>query len=163
MYAEKIDAPNWLKWTLLLGLVMIISTMGARIGSGNIGGTEDSLVWIAALVSGTALLFVYWNFLTLEVTVTDGNFTFAYGLVRHTVVISEIESLETGVYQWARYGGWGYSRGPAGRRAWNIPGIKAGVIVVLEESGKRREYFISSRHPLELEKVIRMGITKHNQ
>ncbi len=127
-YQEKLDAPDWLRWTVLIALVLIVSTIGVRIGSGNIGGGEGTAAWIAALVSGAAFLFVYWNFLKLEVTVADGRFTFTYGVVRHTVVIDQIESLETDGYRWTRYGGGGYSRGPLGRRAGGMPGGKTGGV-----------------------------------
>ena len=162
-YKETLGAPDWLRWTLLAALLLIVSTIGVRIGSGTIGGGEGTAAWIAALLSGGALLFVYWNFLTLEVSVAGGMFTFAYGIVRHTVVIGQIESVESDAYRWARYGGWGFSRGPLGRRAWSMPGVKTGVVVVVQESGKRREYFVSSHVPLKLEEAIRAGMAEKTE
>ena len=74
------------------------------------------------------------------------------------MAIDQIESIKVDGYRWARYGGWGYRRGPLGRRAWSMPGVSAGVVVVLHESGKRREYFVSSLAPLRLEEAIRAGM-----
>ena len=155
-YEEKLDAPNWLRWVLLTALLLIISTVGVRIGSGTAGGATAS--WIAAFVSGAAFLFAYLNFLTLRISVSDGEFTFRYGMVRHRVRVDQIESIEMRRYNWARYGGWGYSRGPLGRRAWSMPGVPEGVVVVLQESGQRREYFVSSLSPERLGAAIRAGM-----
>lgn len=155
-YEEKLDAPSWLRWVLLSALLLIVSTVGVRIGSGTTGGATAS--WLAAIVSGAAFLFAYLNFLTLRISVSDGLFTFAYGMVRHRVRIDQIEAIETSRYRWARYGGWGYSRGPLGRRAWSVPGVPEGVVVVLHESGKQREYFVSSLAPGRLEAAVRAGM-----
>jgi hypothetical protein len=114
------------------------------------------------VVSTAAFLFAYLNFLTLRTNVSNGKFTFSYGIVRHSVVIDQIESIEVDGYRWARYGGWGYSRGPLGRRAWSMPGVPAGVMVVLHESGKRREYFVSSHAPLRLEEAIRAEMVENS-
>lgn len=155
-YEEKLDAPSWLRWVLLAALLLIVSTVGVRLGSGTAGGATVS--WLAAIVSGAAFLFAYLNFLTLRIGVSDGEFTFAYGMVRHRVRVDQIESVETHRYRWGRYGGWGYSRGPLGRRAWSVPGVPEGVVVVLHESGKQREYFVSSLAPEQLEAAIRAGM-----
>lgn len=155
-YEEKLEAPSWLRWVLLAALLLIVSTVGVRIGSGTAGGAGAS--WLAAIVSVAAFLFAYLNFLTLRINVSDGELIFAYGMVRHRIRIDQIESVEINRYRWARYGGWGYSRGPLGRRAWSMPGVPEGVVVVLEESGKSREYFVSSLAPEQLETVIRAGI-----
>lgn len=156
-YEETLNAPGWLRWVLLAALLLIVSTVGVRIGSGTADGAIAS--WLAAIVSGAAFLFAYLNFLTLRIRVSDGEFTFAYGLVRHRVRIDQIKSVETNRYQWTRYGGWGYSRGPLGRRAWSMPGVRKGVVVMLHESGKTREYFVSSLAPERLEAAIRAGMT----
>lgn len=156
-YQEKLDAPSWLRWVLLAALLLIVSTVGVRIGSGTAAGATAS--WVAAIMSGAAFLFAYLNFLTLRITISNGEFTFAYGMVRHRIRVDQIDSIETRRYRWTRYGGWGYSRGPLGRRAWSMPGVTEGVIVVLRESGKPREYFVSSRTPEQLEAAIRAGMT----
>lgn len=161
-YEEKLEAPQWLRWVLLAAPLLTISSIGVRIGAGTAGGADGSFAWIAAVVSTAAFLFAYFNFLTLRTNVSNGNFTFSYGMVRHSVVIDQIESIEVGGYRWARYGGWGYSRGPLGRRAWSMPGVSAGVMVVLQESGKRREYFVSSHAPLRLEAAIQAGMISRN-
>ena len=157
-FEEVLEAPGWLRWVLLAALVLIMSSIGLRVGAGTVGGGEGNLAWIAALVSAVAFLFAYLNFLSLKVTVSDGEFTFAYGMVRHRVAIDQIESIEVNRYRWARYGGWGYSRGPLGRKAWSMPGVPAGVMVVLQESRKRREFFVSSAEPERLEAAIRAGM-----
>lgn len=157
-YEEKLEAPKWLRWVLLAAPLLTISSIGVRIGAGTAGGADGLFAWIAALVSTAAFLFAYMNFLTLRTNVTNGRFTFRYGMVSHSIVIDQIESIEVDGYRWARYGGWGYSRGPLGRRAWSMPGVSAGVMVVLQESGKRREYFVSSHTPLRLEAAIRTGM-----
>ncbi|MDP6821864.1 MAG: hypothetical protein QF554_01040 [Dehalococcoidia bacterium] len=157
VYEETLEAPAWLRWVLLAALVLIISTIGVRIGAGTVRG-DGIAAWIAALVSGAAFLFAYFNLLTLQIGVANGELTFAYGVVRHRVAIDQIESIEVDGYRWGRYGGWGYSRGSLGRRAWSMPGVSAGVVVVLHESGKRREYFVSSLAPLKLEGAIRAGM-----
>jgi|TARA_B110000263_G_scaffold195171_1_gene173504 hypothetical protein len=157
-YEEKLEAPQWLRWVLLTALVLLISTIGVRIGSGEISGGQGLMSWIPALISGAAFLFAYLNFLELRIKVSGGLFTFEYGVVRHEVVIDQIESIHTYGYRWTRYGGWGYSRGPLGRRAWSMPGVSAGVVVVLQEAGKRREYFVSSLEPMRLEEAIRVGM-----
>jgi hypothetical protein len=161
-YEEKLEAPQWLRWVLLAAPLLTISSIGVRIGAGTAGGADGLFTWIAAVVSTAAFLFAYINFLTLRTNVSNGNFTFSYGMVRHSVVIDQIESIEVGGYRWARYGGWGYSRGPLGRRAWSMPGVSAGVMVVLQESGKRREYFVSSHAPLRLEAAIQAGMISRN-
>ena len=160
-YEEKLDAPKWLRWVLLAAPLLTISSIGVRIGAGTAGGADGLFAWIAAIVSTAAFLFAYMNFLTLLTNVSNGKFTFRYGVVRHSVVIDQIESIEVNAYRWARYGGWGYSRGPLGRRAWSMPGVSAGVMVVLRESGKRREYFVSSHAPLRLEEAIRAGMAEN--
>ncbi len=161
-YEEKLEAPKWLRWILLAAPLLTISSIGVRIGAGTAGGADGLFAWIAAVVSTAAFLFAYLNFLTLRTNVSNRKFTFSYGIVRHSVVIDQIESIEVDGYRWARYGGWGYSRGPLGRRAWSMPGVPAGVMVVLHESGKRREYFVSSHAPLRLEEAIRAGMAGHS-
>ncbi|MCH7907474.1 MAG: DUF3093 family protein [Chloroflexi bacterium] len=160
-YEERLEAPGWLRWVLLAALLLIISTIGLQIGAGTAaaGPTSAFISVVAAVLSGAAFLFAYLNFLTLRVRVSNGEFMFAYGVVRHRVQIDQIESVETNRYRWARYGGWGYSRGPLGRRAWSMPGVPEGVVVLLHESGKRREYFVSSHAPERLEAAIRAGMT----
>ena len=161
IYEERLDAPGWLRWVLLAALLLIVSTVGVRIGSGTAaaGPTSAFISVVAAVLSGAAFLFAYLSFLTLRVSVSNGEFMFAYGVVRHRVQVDQIESVETNRYRWARYGGWGYSRGPLGRRAWSMPGVPEGVVVLLHESGKRREYFVSSHAPERLEAAIRGGMT----
>ena len=161
-YEEKLEAPQWLRWVLLAAPLLTISSIGVRIGAGTAGGADGLFTWIAAVVSTAAFLFAYINFLTLRTNVSNGKFNFSYGMVRHSVHIDQIESIEVDGYRWARYGGWGYSRGPLGRRAWSMPGVSAGVMVVLQESGKRREYFVSSHTPLRLEAAIQARMVSLN-
>ena len=99
-YEEKLEAPQWLRWVLLAAPLLTISSIGVRIGAGTAGGADGSFAWIAAVVSTAAFLFAYFNFLTLRTNVSNGKFTFSYGMVRHSVVIDQIESIEVGGYRW---------------------------------------------------------------
>ncbi|MDA1257889.1 MAG: hypothetical protein O3C10_08615 [Chloroflexi bacterium] len=157
-YEEKIAAPDWLRWALLGALALTISTVGLRIGAGHATGSGSIIPWFVTLLSVGAFLFVYLNFLTLRIRVSGGRFTIAYGVVRHSIHIDQIESIEHQKYRWTRYGGWGYRLGMHGRRAWSVPGVPEGVVVMLHESGKRREYFVSSLTPELLEAAITEGM-----
>jgi len=83
-YEEKLEAPKWLRWVLLAAPLLTISSIGVRIGAGTAGGADGLFAWIAAVVSTAAFLFAYMNFLTLRTNVSNGKFTFRYGVVRHT-------------------------------------------------------------------------------
>jgi hypothetical protein len=163
-YEENVRVPAW-----VIGLLALILglTAGAMTGVAVrnivgddplITGSDAAVFYVAFGLAVLVDIFVLVNFTNLSVTVADRGFEFRYGVFGKSFPWEQIKSAEPHDYRWTTYGGWGIRWATQGRRAWSQLGAKEGVVVEVDENGKKRSYFVSSRKPQELAGAIRRGI-----
>lgn len=154
LYAEDVRI-GWFLLTVfaaVLGIEAAVITVVAIKGS--LGGWEAILFYAALGLGMVVMLFLIINFTMLAISVAFGGIEFRYGLFAKQLEFDQIRSVQVKDYEWTRYGGWGLRFSTGGRRAWSMPFVKTGVVIEAEEDGKDREYYVSSRNPEELARVL---------
>ena len=154
LYTEDIRI-GWSLLTILsvtLGVTAAILTAVAITGS--LSGWEAVLFYAAMSLAIVVLVFVIINFTMLSIAVAPWGVEFRYGLFAKRLRFDQIRSVEAKEYEWLRYGGWGLRWSTGGRRAWNMPFLRTGVTIEADEGGREREYYVSSRNPEELARVL---------
>lgn len=166
-FDENVRAPGWIIG--LLGLVLGL-TAGAMTGVAVrnavgdepiITGSNAAVFYITFAFAILIDLFVLLNFTNLSVSVADKGFEFRYGVFGKSFRWDQVKSVQVQDYRWITYGGWGIRFATQGRRAWSQLGAKQGVVVDVDEGGKSRHYFVSSRRAEDLAQVIQRGIDEH--
>ena len=161
---EGVRAPAWLigVLALVLGLTAgALTGVAVRNMAGDdpiIEGSEAVVFYITFAIAVLIDLFVLLNFTNLSVTVADKGFEFRYGMFSKSFRWEQIKSARQQEYRWTTYGGWGIRWASQGRRAWSQLGAKEGVVVDVDEGGKARSYFVSSRRAGDLAAVLQSGI-----
>ncbi len=165
-FDESVRVPGWVIG--ILGLVLGV-TAGALTGvavrnlagdSPIIGGSEAVVFYVTFALAILLDVFLLINFTNLTVSVADGGFEFRYGLFGKSFNWDQISDVEPTEYHSLAYGGWGIRFSTKGRRAWSQLGAKRGVVVHVNEGGRARRYFVSSRRADELAIVLRRGINE---
>ena len=144
----------WAFWVdLIYGAAILSAAYSVFATSG--GGTAFRLALAAAVLAGGWGLRMVLGGLT--VLVQDTRIVMHLGsvrLVRKTVPLDGIVSLESVRYRpLMEFGGWGV-RGAGKKRAWTARGARA-VVIELEED---RRLYVGSDHPQRLEAAIRGAI-----
>ena len=154
LYAEDVRI-GWFLLTLLSGtlgveaaVVTIVAVRGALSG-------WEAIVFYAAVGLGiVVIVFVILNFTMLSIAVAASGIEFRYGILAKRLRFDQIRSVAARKYEWLRYGGWGLRFSTGGRRAWNMPFLSTGVAITVDEGGREREYYVTSRQPEELARVL---------
>ena len=166
---ESVRVPGWVIGVLALLLGLTAGAMTGVAVRNMVGddplitGSEAAVFYITFAVAVLLDLFVLLNFTSLSVSVSDRGFEFRYGLFGKSFRWEQLESAEQKEYRWVSYGGWGIRFSTQGRRAWSQLGAKDGVVVKVDEGGKAREYFVSSRKAQDLAAVLQQGIAEHGR
>ena len=120
------------------------------------------VVWVyyPAMGIGTIVMaaVAIW-FRKLVVWVDSTHVAFGYGKFRKRFHQDQIRTVKSTPYSFVKYGGSGIRYARGGHRAWSVPFLHTGVELELEENGKDRTYYISSRRPAELELAISRRLT----
>lgn len=154
LYQESISAPKWLAGVILAGMAFVGFMIGLEATRNSLEGSERLLFFVFMGLALVAQGVVALNFFVLKVAVTSDSVEFAYGIFKRRLRWSQVTGYSVQRYDWKRYGGWGLRFGLRGRRAWSVPGVPEGVSFQVEENGKRREYFVSSRKPAEFARTV---------
>jgi hypothetical protein len=154
LYREAIPAPKWLAGLILLGMAFVGFMIGLEATRDSLEGSERLLFFVFMALALVTQGVVALNFFVLKVAVTSDSVEFAYGIFKRRFRWSQVTGYSVQRYDWKRYGGWGLRFGLRGRRAWSVPGVPEGVSFQVEENGKRREYFVSSRKPAEFARTV---------
>jgi hypothetical protein len=168
-YEENVRVRGWV--IAFLGL-LLGGTAGAMTGVAvrNLAGDEPIITGGEAVVFyltfGFAVLldvFLLVNFTNLSVTVSNSGVEAGFGVFRKRFSWDQVKSVEVQDYRWMSFGGWGIRYATRGRRAWSQMGVKTGVTFAVDEGGKDRSYFVSSRRPADLASAVRLGIGEPRQ
>jgi hypothetical protein len=154
-YQEDVPAPLWLQAVILLGVAALATGVATSAASGQGGWQTYALYYPFMAILGALLVFVFFSFRCLRITVSDEEMRFAFGRLRKSLPLTAIRSCETKRYRWLTYGGWGIRYALGGRRAWSMPGVPEGVEVTVAEGWRVRRYFVSSRSPELLAEAVR--------
>ncbi len=160
LYTEDVRI-GWSLLTILsvaLGVTAAILT-GVAI-AGSLSGWEAVLFYAAMSLAVVILVFVIINFTMLSIAVAPAGIEFRYGVFAKRLRFDQIRSVQAKDYAWLRYGGWGLRWSTGGRRAWNMPFLRTGVTIEADEDGREREYYVSSRKPDELARVLSEHISR---
>ena len=153
------ERTSWAAWVDLIYCGAIVSCAYSVFASMD-GGTLYRLAVAAAiLAAGWGLRMVLAG---LTVRVQDTRILIHLGsvrLVRKTVPLDGIVSLESVRYRpLVEFGGWGV-RGSGKKQAWTARGDRA-VVVGLEEG---RRLYVGSDHPQRLEAAIRSAVAERRK
>ena len=158
LYTEDVRI-GWILLMVLSGTLGVIAAIVTGVAiAGALAGWEAVLSYTAMGVGITVLVFVIINFTMLSISVASAGIEFRYGLFAKRLRFDQIRSVEAKEYEWLRYGGWGLRWSTGGRRAWNMPFLRTGVAISAAEGGREREYYVTSRKPEELARVISEGV-----
>jgi hypothetical protein len=116
IYRERLRLGIWT--TLALGLLMCALTPLAALQLFAIS-REPLLIW---LYGGLDLIFVavYLNFRALTVSITESDVRVAFGLIRKTVRVEDVASVEPVTTSFGMYGGYGIRFGGDGALAFTV-------------------------------------------
>jgi hypothetical protein len=163
-FDESVRVAGWVIG--VLGLVLgvtagVLTGVAVRNLAGDdpiISGSDAIFFYVTFAIAILVDLFLLVNFTNLSVTVADRGFEFRYGIFGKLFSWDQISNVKATDYRWITYGGWGIRFSTKGRRAWSQLGVKRGVVIEVDESGRSRRYFVSSRRADELAKVLSRGI-----
>jgi len=154
LYAEDVRI-GWVILTLLSGVLGVEAAVVTIVAFKSALSGWEAIVFYAAMgLSIVVMVFVVVNFTMLSIAVAASGIEFRYGLFAKRFRFDQIRSVEARRYEWLRYGGWGLRWSTGGRRAWNMPFLNTGVAITADEGGREREYYVSSRQPEELARVL---------
>jgi hypothetical protein len=116
IYGERLRLGTWT--TIALGLLICALTPLAALQLFAIS-REPLLTW---LYGGLDLIFVavYLNFRALTVSITESDVRVAFGLIRKTVRVEDIASVEPVTTSFGMYGGYGVRFGGDGALAFTV-------------------------------------------
>ncbi|MCJ7492460.1 MAG: DUF3093 family protein [Dehalococcoidia bacterium] len=154
-YQEEVPAPLWLQAVILFGVAALVAGVAVSAATGQVGWQTYALYYPFMALVGALLVFVFFSFRYLRIAVSDEELRFAFGMLRRTLPLAAIQSVEAKKYRWLTYGGWGIRYALGGRRAWSLPGVPEGVEFTLAEGTRVRRYFVSSRSPELLAEAVR--------
>ena len=154
-YQEEVPAPLWLQAALLLTSAAPLAAILGSAVDGEDAWQLRAVFYPFMAVVAALLVFSFVSFRRLRIAVSDEELQFAFGLLRKTLPLAAIQSVEATGYRWLTYGGWGIRYALGGRRAWSLPGVPEGVEVTLAEGTRVRRYFVSSRSPELLAEAVR--------
>ena len=154
LYTEDVRI-GWFLLTILSGALGVTAAILTAVAiAGGLSGWEAVLFYAAMSLAIVVLIFVIINFTMLSIAVAFEGVEFRYGLFAKRLRFDQIRSVEAKGYEWLRYGGWGLRFSTGGRRAWNMPFLSTGVTIEADEDGREREYYVTSRNPEELARVL---------
>jgi hypothetical protein len=140
-YVENVPA-HPIMGVIILGIIGLMVYLGITI----LGGIPQKLLAFIILVLG----FVYANFMTLKITITSTRLIVGFGIIKHSIKLSNIESITAHRPPWYWYGGFGI------RFGWDwstgfIQNYRTGVQV---KPRKGRKLFFSTNHPEEIVDLV---------
>ena len=154
LYAEDIRI-GWMLLAVLSGALGVTAAVLTTVAiAGTLSGAEAAVFYVAMSLGIAVMVFVIINFTILSISVAPAGVEFRYGLFAKRLRFDQIRSVEARQYEWMRYGGWGLRWSMGGRRAWNMPFLSTGVAITADEDGREREYYVTSRRPEELARVL---------
>ena len=154
LYTEDIRI-GWFLLTLLSGILGVEAAVVTVVAiKGALSGWEAIVFYAAVGLGIVVMVFVIVSFTMLSIAVAFEGIEFRYGLFAKRLRFDQIKSVAVKEYEWLRYGGWGLRFSTGGRRAWNMPFVGTGVVITADEGGREREYYITSRNPEELARVL---------
>ena len=159
LYAEDVRI-GWVLLSLLSGILGIEAAVVTVVAiKSALTGPEAIVFYVAMSLSIVVMVFIIVNFTMLSIAVAPSGIEFRYGVFAKRLRFEQIRSAEARRYEWLRYGGWGLRWSTGGRRAWNMPFLSTGVAISVDEGGREREYYVSSRQPEELARVLNERIS----
>jgi len=154
LYTEDVRI-GWVPLLVFSGALGVIAAVLTAVAiAGTLSGAEAAVFYVAMSLGIAVLVFVIINFTMLSIAVAASGIEFRYGLFAKRLGFDQIRSAEARRYEWLRYGGWGLRWSTGGRRAWNMPFLRTGVAITVDEGGREREYYVTSRKPEELARVL---------
>lgn len=162
-FVESVRSAAWLYFAVSTPIGIVMAAITAVAITGSVTGGEAVAFYVVLGGGALFLMFTLINFTNLVVAVTDTGAHFAFGVFHKRLALPDITGVEPRDYRWTEYGGWGIRWAMKGKRAWSVVGVKRGVLITLNEKGKARSYFISSRKPEELAQAIneaRTGVAR---
>lgn len=160
VYAENVRAATWMYFVLSTPLGVVLGLMtGAAIAGLVEGGAAVAFYLVLAVVAFVLVLALV-TFTSMSVSVGDSAVDFAFGLFRKRLRFDDVSSVAPADYRWVEYGGWGIRIALGGKRAWSVPGVKRGVVIAVNEGGRRRTYFVSSARPESFAQSVQDALSK---
>ncbi|MQG88837.1 MAG: hypothetical protein FI699_08265 [SAR202 cluster bacterium] len=156
IYYEEISMPRVIRLILYVALVAMLAGLFLPFlfGDDDLSGW---MIWVYAtgmsVATITTAILVTW-FRKLIIWVDDNYVVFGYGRFRKRFTYDQIRSVKETPYSYLKYGGSGIRYARHGHRAWSVPLVHTGVEIKLNEAGKERTYYVSSRTAEELERKI---------
>ncbi|MBI2866215.1 MAG: hypothetical protein HYX99_02495 [Chloroflexi bacterium] len=153
LYHEEVRAPAWFQVLAWLPVPTLLTALIVPALTEDMG--RDAYIFFLGMGLALAVVLVLaTNFTAIQVQVTPDALRFGFGWFKHRVPLHAVRQVKTARYYWWPYGGWGLCIATGGRRAYSLPGIPAGAEVTVEERGRVRRYFVSSRRPEELAQAL---------
>ena len=140
-YAEEVPA-HPIIGVLVFVMIGLLVYLGVTVPN----GIPQKLLAFIIMVLG----FVYANFMKLAVTITSTTLTVGFGVIKHSVKISNIESIKVHNPPWYWYGGFGVRFG----WDWSIGFIQNYRTGVMVKPRKGRKLFFSTNHPEEIVNLV---------
>ena len=154
LYAEDVRI-GWVLLSLLSGILGVEAAVVTIVAiKSALSGWEAIVFYVAMSLGVAVMVFVIINFTMLSIAVAASGIEFRYGIFARRLRFDQIRSVAARRYEWLRYGGWGLRWSMGGRRAWNMPFLNTGVAITVDEDGREREYYVTSRRPEELARVL---------
>jgi len=145
-YRERIQPPGWATPALsVLGLVVVARRLR--------GDGKKRPLWrkLFAVVNGLLTLFtvirLLRRFANVAVEVEDESVRLRFGGIEKRLPAATVRDVRVAIYNPLRYLGWGYRVGLGGGRAFSQLGVARGVEITVDDDGRTRRYFVSSRTP----------------
>lgn len=140
-YVEEVPA-HPIMGVLVFGMIGLIMYLGVMTSN----GIPQKLLVLIIMVLG----FIYANFMKLEVTITSTSLKVGFGIIKHSIKMSNIESIKVHSPRWYWYGGFGIRFG----WDWSIGFIQNYRTGVLVKPRRGRKLFFSTNHPEEIVNLV---------
>lgn len=164
--ADYEERSGWSWWVHLLLLLVFLAVVWPLFGLGGEGGGEGASTPAGAeaaflLLVGMGFPILFYTFLgSLQTRVFSDAVEMSWGLagvIRKRIPLEEIREVQSVTYSpfW-EFGGWGLRAGGMKKKAWNIRGNRA-VLLILEDGTR---FYLGSDHPERAVQWIRAAMAK---
>ena len=127
---------------LVFGMIGLLVYLGVMVPN----GIPQKLLVFIIIVLG----FIYVNFMKLEVTITSTSLKVGFGVFKHSIKMSNIDSIKVHRPRWYWYGGFGVRFG----WDWSIGFIQNYRTGVLVKPRRGRKLYFSTNHPEEIVNLV---------